>query len=63
MKQYLNWQIGPPSLTKLEYFSALIMAEISTMAISTQDKAEWAVTQAQELIAQLEKVQGGGGMP
>ena len=58
MKQDMQWQIGPPTLTKLEYFAGLIMAEISTMAISTKDKAEWAVLQAQELIAELEKGQG-----
>ena len=61
MKQDMQWQIGPPTLTKLEYFAGLIMAEISTMAISTKDKAEWAVLQAQELIAVLEK--RGGEQP
>lgn len=59
MKQDMQWQIGPPTLTKLEYFAGLIMAQISAMAISTEDKADWAVRQAEQLIAKLDSVQGG----
>lgn len=64
MKQNMQWQIGPPTLTKLEYFAGLIMAtgpvwnyDSPTTQGEVSRQAKYAVIAAKALIAELEKEQ------
>lgn len=54
MKQDMQWQIGPPSLTKLEYFALIIGANLDGYPSTWADRS---IERAQKLIAELDKVQ------
>lgn len=56
----MQWQIGPPTLTKLEYFALIIGANLDGNPYTWADRA---IERAQTLIAELDKVQGQEVMP
>lgn len=55
MTQDMQWQIGLPTLTKLEYFALIIGANLDGYPDLWADRA---IERAQALIAELDKVQG-----
>lgn len=61
MKQHMNYNITTtpitPTLTKLEYFAGLVMAQISHGEYP-EDAARIAVEYAKALVAECDKAQG-----
>jgi len=55
MKNDMESQIEPPTLTKLEYFALIIGANLDGYPSTWADRA---IERAQKLIAELDKMQG-----
>ena len=57
MKQDMQWQIGPQTLTKLEYFALVIGASLARKMDIDDMWADESITAAQLLIEELNKDQ------
>ena len=57
----MQWQIGPPTLTKLEYFTLIIASNLEGRVIDFW--VDNAIERAQALIAELDKVQAQEAKP